>query len=93
MGDTKHVISDKHQTVMISDTHQACSLMYDRHQTFIWQTNYPFAFFRLPENFEHINNLNETDLQKYVVAGVTIVNLTSMTVMKTIFLDLTMVIG
>ena len=49
------------------------------------------SFFRLPENFEHINNLNETDLEKYVVAGVTIVNLTSMTVMKNIFLDLTMV--
>ena len=46
---------------------------------------------RLPENFDHLNNLNEADLEKYVVAGVTIVNLTSMTVSKNIFMDLTMV--
>ncbi|XP_060553729.1 uncharacterized protein LOC132714827, partial [Ruditapes philippinarum] len=45
--------------------------------------------YRLSENFEHINNINETELGKYVVSGITIVNLREMKVLQTIFLDLT----
>ncbi|KAK3608630.1 hypothetical protein CHS0354_042629 [Potamilus streckersoni] len=45
--------------------------------------------YRLPENFEQISNLSTSDLDKYLVAGLTIVNLTSLEIIKTIFLDLT----
>ncbi|KAL4234802.1 hypothetical protein ACF0H5_006444 [Mactra antiquata] len=46
--------------------------------------------YRLPEDFEHINNINTTDLGKYVISGITIVNLTSLELIHSIYLDLTM---
>ena len=46
---------------------------------------------RLPDNFGHINNINETDLGKYVISGVVILDLNSLTVTHTIYLELSTV--
>ncbi|XP_052267793.1 uncharacterized protein LOC127869338 isoform X2 [Dreissena polymorpha] len=64
----------------------------DRMQELVIPVSYFFdeEDYRLPENFDHINNIGEGDLGKYVVSGVTVIDLSDLSVQHSIYLDLTM---